>query len=107
YETVIKLLPRLVWRGLDAADRMHILSAWSGVAHDAAACAISADQPERALEPLDQSRSMLWGQRRELRSDLSEFAARYPALRSSRWVGPSWRVAVSVQVSEVEAPQDR
>jgi tetratricopeptide (TPR) repeat protein len=78
YEIVINLLPRLVWRGLDAADRLRMLSTWSGVAHEAAACAISADQPDRALELLDQSRSILWGQRRELRSDLSEFAAAYP-----------------------------
>jgi len=37
-----------------------------------------AGRPDRALELLEQGRSVLWGQRRELRADISALAAGHP-----------------------------
>jgi hypothetical protein len=54
------------------------LAEWSGLAADAAACAIHAGYPERAVELLEASRSVLWTQILNLRTDLIELAQRAP-----------------------------
>ncbi|MEU4236880.1 CHAT domain-containing protein [Actinoplanes sp. NPDC026619] len=79
YELAVGLVPQLVWRGLDAADRTAIVANLGGLSSGAAACAIAAGRPDRALELLEQGRAVLWGQRRELRADISALAAGHPA----------------------------
>jgi hypothetical protein len=47
------------------------LAEWTGLAADAAACAAAAGQAERAIEMLEQGRSVLWTQVPHMRSDLT------------------------------------
>ncbi|MEU1606782.1 CHAT domain-containing protein [Micromonospora matsumotoense] len=80
YGTAVGLLPLLAWRGLDRTVQEKRLTTVSGLAGDAAAWAIAAGQPERAVELLEQGRQVLWSQALQTRSDLSELAVVAPAL---------------------------
>jgi tetratricopeptide (TPR) repeat protein len=80
YALALDLLQRHAWWGLNRAERERRLQGWTVLAADAAACAISADQPERAIELLEQGRSVLWGQRDALRADLASLALAHPSL---------------------------
>lgn len=74
----VGLLPTLAWHGLDRRSRERHLTDWSGLAADAAACAIRAGEPRRAVELLEQGRSVLWNQVLHIRGDLSALAERAP-----------------------------
>ena len=80
YATAVALLPVAAWHGLSRDDREHRLSAWPGVARDAAACALQAGQGELAVELLEQGRSVLWSQALGTRTDLTRLAASHPEL---------------------------
>ena len=80
YSRAVKLLPVVVWHGLDRALREEHLSRWAGLTVDAAACAILVGEPESAVELLEQGRSLLWTQILDLRSDLTDLAERAPSL---------------------------
>ncbi|WDZ83950.1 CHAT domain-containing protein [Micromonospora cathayae] len=80
YGRAVGLLPLLAWRGLDRAVQENRLAAVTGLAGDAAAWAVAAGRPERAVELLEQGRQVLWSQALQTRSDLSELAAVAPAL---------------------------
>jgi hypothetical protein len=58
----IELLPLVAWHGLDQTTREHHLREWAGLASDAAAVAVAAGDPARAVELLEAGRSMLWTQ---------------------------------------------
>ncbi|EJT98570.1 hypothetical protein DACRYDRAFT_83077, partial [Dacryopinax primogenitus] len=62
YSTAISLLPRVAWLGLEDHIRYETAQQWISLGNDAAACAIMANQPERAIEFLENSRSVLWNQ---------------------------------------------
>jgi hypothetical protein len=70
YAMAVELLPLLAWQGLDRADREQLLGDWPLLASDAAAAAVMAGRPERAIELLEQGRSVLWSQLLETRTDL-------------------------------------
>jgi tetratricopeptide (TPR) repeat protein len=74
FEAAVTLLPLLAWHGLPPDTRQHHLTTWSGLAADAAACAVRAGRHERAVELLDAGRSVLWTQTLNLRTDLSDLA---------------------------------
>ena len=74
------LLPVLAWRGLDRSVQEHRLADVAGLGNDAAAWALTADQPRRAVELLEQGRQVLWSQALQTRSDLSALAAAAPEL---------------------------
>jgi tetratricopeptide (TPR) repeat protein len=76
----VALLPLVAWRGLARSDAERLLSRWPLVANDAAACAIAAGRPERAVELLDHGRSVLWGQALDTRTDLTALRAAHPEL---------------------------
>jgi tetratricopeptide (TPR) repeat protein len=78
YATAISLLPVVAWHGLDRGTREYHLARFPTLAADAAACTILSGQPERAVELLEQSRSLLWTQALTVRSDLAELAVRAP-----------------------------
>ncbi|WP_155984741.1 CHAT domain-containing protein [Saccharomonospora piscinae] len=59
----IALLPRLASRGRTRHDQYADLSSTAGLAASAASCAMSAGQPERALELLERGRGVLLNQR--------------------------------------------
>ncbi|MBE8523024.1 CHAT domain-containing protein [Amycolatopsis sp. H6(2020)] len=80
YEQAVELLPQLVWRGLGATDRAKLVSQWPGLAGDAAAAALAADRPERAVELLEHGRSLWWSQVLDRRADLTGVRAAHPEL---------------------------
>ena len=80
YTAAIELLPLVAWHGLDQATREHHLREWTGLASDAAAAAVAAGQPGRAVELLEAGRSMLWTQALHLRQDLAAVRERAPGL---------------------------
>ena len=80
YSAAVALLPVLAWHGLPRDDREQHLAGWPGVARDAAACAVAAGRPERAVELLEQGRAVLWGQVLHLRADLTVLASDHPGL---------------------------
>lgn len=80
YTVAVELLPLLAWRGLDRQVQEKRLATASGLAGEAAAWAIAAGRPERAVELLEQGRQVLWSQAVQTRSDLSALAAVAPRL---------------------------
>jgi tetratricopeptide (TPR) repeat protein len=80
YARAIELLPLVAWHGLDQATREHHLEAWAGLAPDAAAAAVAAGDPARAVELLEAGRSILWTQALHLRQDLAALRAVAPEL---------------------------
>jgi tetratricopeptide (TPR) repeat protein len=80
YTAAVELLPLVAWHGLDQATREHHLREWTGLACDAAAAAVAAGLPARAVELLEAGRSMLWTQALHLRQDLAALQARAPGL---------------------------
>ncbi|MDO0910683.1 CHAT domain-containing protein [Streptomyces sp. DT2A-34] len=80
YDRALLLLPELAWHGLPRTARERHLTDWSGIASTAAACHILAGAPERALELLEQGRTVVHSQLLRTRSDLSRLAERDPAL---------------------------
>lgn len=80
YATAVALLPVLAWRGLDRAVREQHLWRWSGLASDACAWALRTGDPRRAVELLEQGRSITWNQVVQTRADLTAARAAAPEL---------------------------
>lgn len=80
HTAAVGLLPLLAWRGLDRAVQERRLASVAGLASDAAAWALAAGQPRRAVELLEHGRQVLWSQAVQTRSDLSALAAVAPRL---------------------------
>ncbi|MGW1061192.1 CHAT domain-containing protein [Micromonospora rubida] len=72
YTVAVELLPQLATRGLSRADASRWLVEYSELASDAAACALEAGRPDRAIELLEHGRGVLLAQALEARSDLTE-----------------------------------
>jgi hypothetical protein len=70
----------LAWRGLDRSVQERRLTEAAGVGSAAAAWALTAGQPRRAVELLEQGRQVLWSQAVQTRGDLSALAAVAPDL---------------------------
>jgi hypothetical protein len=80
YAAGIAVLPQLAWPGIARASQEWLLTEWLGLAVDAAACAIHADQPDRPLELLEHGRSVLWSQLLDARSDVTDLQRAAPRL---------------------------
>ncbi|KAJ7835221.1 CHAT domain-containing protein, partial [Mycena leptocephala] len=80
YHVALDLLPELAWLGLSISDRHHHLLKAGKVVRDGAAVAIASDQPERAVEWLEQGRSVIWGQFLNLRSPVDVLKHSHPKL---------------------------
>ena len=78
YRCAAELLPLLAWRGADHGDRESILAEETGLGNRAAAFAMEAGLAEEAVEVLELSRSVLWSQVLDLRSDLDVLRDVYP-----------------------------
>ncbi|MBQ0829386.1 CHAT domain-containing protein [Streptomyces tagetis] len=76
----VELLPRLAARGLPRSDATRWMAEYSRLASDAAACALAAGEPDRAVEVLEMGRGVLLAQALESRTDLTELRERAPAL---------------------------
>ncbi|MCI3271490.1 CHAT domain-containing protein [Streptomyces cylindrosporus] len=77
------LLPQLAWHGLPRLARETHLAEWSGLAPIAATCHILAGDPERAVEILEQGRTVIQNQLLHIRTDLSHLTERDPELAAS------------------------
>ncbi|MFJ9447578.1 CHAT domain-containing protein [Kitasatospora sp. NPDC101235] len=80
YTTAIAALPQLAWGGLDFDDRLDALSDTSQTVSDAAATALQAGAPERALEILEHGRGLLLAYALDMRADLETVRERSPRL---------------------------
>ena len=96
YELAVELLPARAARQLDHADAEHALTDFPGLASDAAACALAAGDPGRAVELLERGRGILLDQALHARTDLDELravepesAARFGELRDALAAGRS------------------
>jgi tetratricopeptide (TPR) repeat protein len=79
----VSLLPIVAWRGLERAVREENLARWRGLASDAAAWAIRNGEPERAVEVLEQGRSVLWTQQLHMRTEADRLADLAPDLHEA------------------------
>ncbi|KAF8135902.1 CHAT domain-containing protein [Mycena galopus ATCC 62051] len=80
YTTAIELLPELAWLGLSITDRHYQLSQTGQVVRDAASAAIAVHDFQKAVEWLDQGRSVIWGQLLNLRTPVDELRKSHPDL---------------------------
>ncbi|KAJ6599666.1 CHAT domain-containing protein [Mycena sp. CBHHK59/15] len=80
YTTAIELLPELASLGLSITDRHHLLLQAGQVARDAAACAIAVQDYQKAVEWLEQGRSVIWGQLLNLRTPVDDLRESHAVL---------------------------
>ncbi|MDI2130510.1 CHAT domain-containing protein [Yinghuangia seranimata] len=80
YAFAVGLLPLVVPRSLARVDQQRLLANLNGLAADAAASALWADDPETAVRLLELGRGVLGGQVLQSRSDLSGLRAVAPEL---------------------------
>ncbi len=76
----VGLLPRLAPQQLRRRDREYRLGSIAGIGAEAAAAALGAGRPERAVELLEQARGVLLGEAMAGRSDLARLSALDPGL---------------------------
>jgi len=80
YTLALELLPQLAWLGLSVTDRhRHLLEA-SDVVRNAVAAAIDASQLDKAIQWLEQGRSIIWSQVLQLRTPLDHLKNVHPEL---------------------------
>ena len=80
YSNAVSLLPAVAWSGLRRIDRDSQLERWTGLAEDAAACAIAAEKCELALDLLERGRGMFWREMLEYGSLYDRLRLRDPVL---------------------------
>ena len=77
---LIELLPRVASRELRREDQEDRLGRWTGIAANAAACALAAGREDTALILLEQGRGVLLSRALDARADVTALHARNPAL---------------------------
>jgi tetratricopeptide (TPR) repeat protein len=80
FSLAVRLLPQVVPRNLGRADAEHGLGQFSGIAAEAAACALQTGDPSMALQLLEHGRGILFAQAIEARSDVTELRETAPDL---------------------------
>ncbi|MEV6717654.1 CHAT domain-containing protein [Lentzea sp. NPDC051208] len=80
FRLAVELLPRTAPRHVTQADRERALTAFAGLASDAAACAIQAGDPRLAVALLEQGRGVMLGHALDARTELTDLAERHPDL---------------------------
>ncbi|PVF95780.1 hypothetical protein CPB86DRAFT_875429 [Serendipita vermifera] len=80
YECAIVNMSHVAWLGLPIIDRHQHLMEIGGITRDAAAAAISLEQYDKALEWLDQGRSIVWSQILQLRTPVDDLHSIKPQL---------------------------
>ncbi|KAJ7248774.1 TPR-like protein [Mycena rebaudengoi] len=80
YTIAIELLPELAWLGLSITDRHHHLLQAGQVVRDAASAAIAVHDYKKAVDWLDQGRSVIWGQLLNLRTPVDQLRKSHPGL---------------------------
>jgi tetratricopeptide (TPR) repeat protein len=72
YETTLTIIPLVAWLGFSIADRHRRLLRTGTIAREAAATAIALERYDKAIEWLEQSRSVVWAQILRLRTPADE-----------------------------------
>lgn len=80
FEAAVDLVPQVAPRILSRSGRERGLVQITGLAAEVAAAAVAAGRPERAVELLEQTRGLLFGQSLDERSDLTELSGIRPDL---------------------------
>ncbi|KAJ7734062.1 hypothetical protein B0H16DRAFT_1695911 [Mycena metata] len=80
YTTAMKILPELVRLGLSMTDRHYRLLTAGQVVRDTASAAIAVGDYQKAVEWLDQGRSIIWGQLLNLRTPVDELRKSHSGL---------------------------
>lgn len=80
FQTSINLIPHVVWLGKSLAQRYDDVHLIGDLATESAAAAISAGMHERALEWLEQARSIVWNQTLQLQTPFDELSLVNPTL---------------------------
>ncbi|MEW2466144.1 hypothetical protein AB0919_14110 [Streptomyces sp. NPDC046994] len=75
YAQALDILPSLVSPAQDTRAQEELLTLWSGLAGEAASCAVAAGDPDRAVELLEQGRGVLWSQLLDSRTELGALQA--------------------------------
>ena len=78
YSVSVNILPQLAWNGLSFSARYTELARGADVVREAAATALESGLPETAVEWLEQSRSIVWGDLFQLRSSYEDLSSSYP-----------------------------
>ncbi|KAF8142721.1 hypothetical protein K438DRAFT_2113038, partial [Mycena galopus ATCC 62051] len=80
HHVAMALLQELAWLGLSITDRHHHLLTAGEVVRDAAAVAIASGNPQKAVEWLEQGRSIIWSQLFNLRTPVDTLNNSHPVL---------------------------
>ncbi|KAF8137754.1 CHAT domain-containing protein [Mycena galopus ATCC 62051] len=80
YSVAMQILPELAWLGLSITDRHHHLLKAGAVVRDAAAAAVTSGDPQKAVEWLEQGRSIIWSQLLNLRTPITALSNSHPLL---------------------------
>ncbi|PVF95881.1 hypothetical protein CPB86DRAFT_816821 [Serendipita vermifera] len=80
YECALCLIPLVAWLGLSIKTRHQHLIDIGGIARNAAAAAISVERYDKALEWLEQGRSIVWTQILQLRTPVDQLLDVHPDL---------------------------
>ncbi|KAJ7475027.1 CHAT domain-containing protein [Mycena latifolia] len=80
YTTAIDLVPQVAWLGLSISDRHYQLLKAGQLVRDAASAAINAHEYSKAVEWLEQGRSVIWGQFLTLRTPVDDLHMVHPKL---------------------------
>ncbi|KAH8798075.1 CHAT domain-containing protein [Flagelloscypha sp. PMI_526] len=79
--TLMNLIPELVWLGAPVDQRFQTIQDVVGPSfHEAVSAAIRAQELELAVEWMEQGRSIVWSQLRQLRSPVLDLQAAHPLL---------------------------
>jgi hypothetical protein len=80
FTAALDILPELSWLGLSIRDRHYHIVAAGEVVREAVGTAINAHEYGRAVEWLEQGRSIIWGQILELRTPVDALKQSHPDL---------------------------
>ncbi|MFI0799177.1 CHAT domain-containing protein [Amycolatopsis lurida] len=107
FGVAVALLPHVAWHGIERDARERRLTMWEGLARVAAAAALEAGDPGRAVELLEQGRSVLWSQALQTRDDLSMLRERDLALHDRlRAVAAKLAATTAPDIPEAAATTD-
>ncbi|KAE9400107.1 hypothetical protein BT96DRAFT_881550 [Gymnopus androsaceus JB14] len=83
HECVLSVIPQVVWLGHQVGRRYLELGKLGDAVNAAAAAALTAGEPLKALEWLEEGRSIVWGQVSRLRSPMDNLREQHPELADS------------------------
>ncbi|KAI0028285.1 TPR-like protein [Vararia minispora EC-137] len=80
FDRAFSLIPQVAWLGTSISQRYTVLSSIGEVVSHAVAVAIQTGNLSRAIEWLDEGRSVVWGQLLQLRNPVDDLRSQHPDL---------------------------